>query len=869
MDARVDPLRVLLIEDSAPDAELVLRALRELEQPLEHRRVSSEATLREALAGFRPHVVLSDFSMPGFNGLAALEIVREGWPEVPFLFVSGTIGEELAIQALQRGAADYVLKNNLRRLPSAVRRALDIARDRSERDRMERALRESEERFRSIVESSHDWIWESDQRLMLTYSNHAIERILGLRPDEVIGTRAVDLVEASDHAAVAAQLENYLAQGSGWRQWQVRARHRDGSLRVLESSSSPILAADGTVRGYRGIVRDLTSRIRQEQRIRQLARMRSLLGAVSKAVLRVRDRDQLLQAICRIAVEQGGFKAAAIGVGNRDEEVLRVVARHGDPAALDVVAPLAPIPTGTDSPYARHPGIRAFREGRRVEVHDFQQAGVPAEVRADMAAVGVRSEIALPIGRPAWALLVLFSDAEQSNDPEEMELIERLASEVEYATDFIAKSERLEYLAYHNPVSGLPNRSGFVLRLRELLDRGPVLVAALDLVRFRYINESRGRAFGDALLRELGERLQARAPGSLVAHPEADTYLFASPLEGDAAGAQAGFEHWLTEFERQPLQVQGEEVHATLRCGLAFAPLHGVEPEELERSAVAALADATAREARVRPFDESLRDLAARRVELERDLRRAVGAGELELHYQPKFDAGSRRLLGAEALLRWRRADGRLVSPAEFVPVLEETGLIVPAGEWVMRTALATALEWRALHPALRIAVNVSARELRHAGFLERCRALLEPHSAAQPIDVEITESLLMHDIGHCVRVLEGLRALGCQVAIDDFGTGYSSLNYLARLPADEIKIDLSFIAQITHSPETLALVTNIIGLAHALALRVVAEGVEDEEQAKLLRLLRCDVLQGYLLGRPLAAADFARQLLAPFQAPA
>ncbi|HVI24876.1 MAG TPA: EAL domain-containing protein [Xanthomonadaceae bacterium] len=869
MDTRLDPLRVLLIEDSAPDAELVLRALRELGRPLEHRRVSSEASLHDALAHFGPQVVLSDFSMPGFNGLAALEIVRENSPDVPFLFVSGTIGEELAIQALQRGAADYVLKNNLRRLPSAVQRALDIARDRAERERMERALRESEERFRSIVESSHDWIWESDPQLVLTYSNHAIERILGVRPDEVVGTRAVDLVEPADRAAVAAQLDDYLAQSSGWRQWQVRARHRDGSERVLESSSSPILSADGTVLGFRGIVRDLTSRIRQEERIRQLARMRSLLGAVSKAVLRVRDRDQLLQAICRIAVEQGGFKAAAIGVGDREAQLLRVVARHGDPAALDVVAPLAPIPIGDDSPYARHPGIRAFREGRRVEVHDFQEPGVPDDVRADMARVGVRSEIALPVGRPAWALLVLFSDAEQANDVEEMELIEQLASEVEYATDFIAKSERLEYLAYHNPVSGLPNRSGFVLQLHALLERGPVLVAALDLVRFRYINESRGRDFGDVMLRELGARLQATAPGPLVAHPEADTYLFAGAMDEQPDTAQARFEAWLADFERQPLQVLGEEVYVSLRCGLAFAPLHGREAEQLERSAVAALDDATAQEARVRAFNESLRDRAARRVELERDLRRAVGAGELELHYQPKFDAGSRRLLGAEALLRWRRADGRLVSPAEFVPVLEETGLIVPAGEWVMRTALATALEWRALHPQLRIAVNVSARELRHAGFLERCRALLEPLGPAQPLDVEITESLLMHDIGHCVRVLDGLRGLGCQVAIDDFGTGYSSLNYLARLPADEIKIDLSFIAQITHSPETLALVTNIIGLAHALALRVVAEGVEDEEQAKLLRLLRCDILQGYLLGRPLAASDFLRQLLAPYQAPA
>ena len=219
-------------------------------------------------------------------------------------------------------------------------------------------------------------------------------------------------------------------------------------------------------------------------------------------------------------------------------------------------------------------------------------------------------------------------------------------------------------------------------------------------------------------------------------------------------------------------------------------------------------------------------------------------------------------MLGAEALIRWRHPERGLVSPADFIPVLEDTGLVVPVGQWVMAEALAAALDWRRLRPDLRIAVNISAREMRNTSFLEQSRALLEPHAGDQPLDIEVTESVLMDNVEQSVRLLDGLRQLGCQVAIDDFGTGYSSLSYLARLPVDTVKIDRSFVTLLAHSPETMALVNNVIALSHSLGLQVVAEGVEEEEQAKLLRLLRCDQLQGYLLGRPMPATEFGALLV-------
>jgi EAL domain-containing protein (putative c-di-GMP-specific phosphodiesterase class I) len=348
---------------------------------------------------------------------------------------------------------------------------------------------------------------------------------------------------------------------------------------------------------------------------------------------------------------------------------------------------------------------------------------------------------------------------------------------------------------------------------------------------------------------------------ALVAHLEADTFVIARSPIGGIEDETAWLDELLQQLHSHPFAVKGREVRIDLRTGFVLAQA-GEDPETLEHHAAAALLEGERRKLRVYAFGDELLGRASRRLELEHELRAAIETGQFELYYQPKFSTASQSLIGAEALLRWRHPERGLLAPGEFIHVLEESTLIVQTGQWAMREALDTALKWREWHPGFRIAVNVSAQELHHSGFLDGCRELLLPHAADQPLDVEITESVLVDDIEHSMHVLDALRDLGCRVSIDDFGTGYSSLNYLARLPSDEIKIDQSFIALITESPETMALVTNIIGLAHSLSLKVVAEGVEDQDQAKLLRLLRCDVLQGYLLGKPVSASTFERTML-------
>lgn len=855
------PLRILLVEDSPADAELILHILRKLGTTLESLRVADAGAFDDAIRHFHPHVILSDFTMPGFNGHDALRVASEVAPRIPFVFVSNTIGEDVAIDALQSGAADYVLKDNLRRLPSAIERALRSAEERGVREYMTQALRESEERFRSIVESSQDWVWEMDAHGRLSYSNAAVEHILGYAPDAVEGTILSALLGTADSRDAAALSERFAA-GHPWQGLLLRFRHSNGSHCLLESTGNPVYDAHGTLVGYRGINRDLTRYLAQENRIRHLGRLHAVLSALGNAVLRAGTRQGVLDAACRIAVEQGGFLAACIRESAGEGEGLRMVSREGSREALDAVAAISQRALAQgDSDHA--PALRALRHGEATIISDLStDTMLPPRAREDMLAAGVRAQAVLPVGKPVWSVFGLYADEPQAFDEEEIALFERLVDEIDFAVDFIAKSEKLEYLAYHNPISGLPNRAAFQAGLSERLRQSPLAVAIADIERFAAVNESRGRAFGDALLKQLGQRLRERVGSDgLVAHLEADAFGIAYRAAGNPEAEAERLRSVLHDVQQAPFLIGDQEVRIALSAGQALAPEHGDDPETIEHNAAAALMEGQRRKQRIYAFGEDLRGRAARRLRMEHELRAALEIGEFELYYQPKFNAANHALIGAEALLRWRHPVRGLVPPGEFIQVLEETALIVPVGHWVMGEALRTGLMWREQHPGFRIAVNVSAQELHHSGFLDACRALLQPH-ADQPLDIEVTESMLIDDLEHSMYLLDALRDLGCRVSIDDFGTGYSSLNYLARLPSDEIKIDQSFIAVITESPETLSLVTNIIGLAHSLSLKVVAEGVEDNEQAKLLRLLRCDVLQGYLLGKPMPADEFERNLL-------
>jgi diguanylate cyclase (GGDEF)-like protein len=392
-------------------------------------------------------------------------------------------------------------------------------------------------------------------------------------------------------------------------------------------------------------------------------------------------------------------------------------------------------------------------------------------------------------------------------------------------------------------------------------------VFLIDLERFKNINDSLGRPAGDELLRQVAQWMGRNlGDASLLARAGADHFAVVLPQvkrEGEVAHL---IEKLLKTFLQHPFRLNEAVFRIAVKVGAALYPEDGADADTLFRNAEAALKKAKAGGERYLFYTQNMTASVAGKLTLENQLRLALDDQEFVLHYQPKVNLVSGTITGAEALIRWNDPRTGLVPPGRFIPVLEETGLIYEVGRWALRQAIADYLRWRAAGlAAVRVAVNVSPLQLRHRGFIDEIRQVIAVDAQAPAgLELEITESLIMEDVKGTIASLEAIRALGITVAIDDFGTGFSSLSYLAKLPMDALKIDRSFVIEMTAAPEGLALVSTIISLAHALKLKVVAEGVESEEQARLLRLLACDEMQGFLCSKPLPAKLFETRFLAP-----
>ena len=434
-------------------------------------------------------------------------------------------------------------------------------------------------------------------------------------------------------------------------------------------------------------------------------------------------------------------------------------------------------------------------------------------------------------------------------------------------------AERAEYLAYYDPLTGLANRSLFLDRLAQYM-RGAasgghqLAVAVIDLERFKNINDSLGQPAGDALLRQVAEWLMViTGDASLLARVGADHFagvLLQVRQGGDVARL---LEKTMEAFLNHPFRIDDGVFRLAAKVGVALYPEDGTDADTLFRNAEAALKRAKASGERYLFYTQTMTAKAAASLNLENQLRQALDNDEFVLHYQPKVSLASGKLVGAEALIRWNDPRTGLVPPGDFMPTLEATGLIYEVGRWALHQAIADYLRWRSAGLAVvRTAVKVSPLQLRHRGFVAEIEQLVGVDQlAAAALELEITESAIMEDIKRNSASLQAIRGLGVRIAIDDFGTGFSSLSYLARLPVDALKIDRAFVVDMTVGPEGLALVSTIIKLAQALKLKVVAEGVETEEQSRLLRLLNCDEMQGYYVSKPLPVEVFAAgYLVAP-----
>ena len=640
-----------------------------------------------------------------------------------------------------------------------------------------------------------------------------------------------------------------------------RLRRGDGTLIHVRQIREPVgpPEAAGPSRWF-NTIQDVSEQKQAEERIKRLNRVYAVLSGINGAIVRIRDRRELFAEACRIAVEGGGFRMAWVGVADRAAGLVRPVAWAGEGARgfLDA-APLAIMETG---PGGQGLAGRAVRE-RKPMISSDVVSDPQRLMRAELAERGINSLAVMPliVGDEAAGVLALYSSESLFFDEEEMRLLLELAGDISFALDHIEKEERVRYLAYYDSLTGLANRTLFLERASQHLARAAQAGSRLALLiinvdRFKTINDSLGRQAGDALLAEFARRLAAAAGDpALVARVGSDHFAVLLPEVKNEESLINRLERGDARVMAEPFAIAGTELRIATRSGVAVYPQDAADAESLFRNAEAALKRAKPGE-KYLFYRQEMTERIAEKLTLENRLRAALQKSEFVLHYQPKLDLGTRRVIGAEALIRWASPEG-LVAPGQFIPLLEETGLILPVGEWAMAEAVAQARRLAELGlPPVRIAVNVSALQLRQRDFVARVQAVLAGVSPAA-LDLEITESLLMDDVGANVEKLKAVGALGVNVAIDDFGTGYSSLSYLARLPVQSLKIDRSFVAAMAQNTDTLTLVSTIVSLARSLRLRVIAEGVENEAQEALLRAMRCDEAQGFLYARPLPAAQF------------
>jgi len=424
--------------------------------------------------------------------------------------------------------------------------------------------------------------------------------------------------------------------------------------------------------------------------------------------------------------------------------------------------------------------------------------------------------------------------------------------------------EQIKSLAYHDVLTGLPNRLLFNDRLNVAVAQAHRLqqrlgVLFLDLDRFKVINDSLGHSLGDRLLQAVAERLEAGVrEGDTVARLGGDEFILLLPGIARADDIAKVAEKILDSL-RLPFRLEGRDLFVTASIGLSLYPEDGLDGETLVKNADIAMYRAKEQgRDNFQLYTQTMNERAVERLQLESSLRKALAHGELLLHYQPLLDLSTGRVHGVEALLRWEHPETGLVYPGDFMHLAEITSLILPIGVWTLRTACAQVKKWQEEgHPHLSVAVNLSARQFQQVEVVEHVkRALRETGLSARSLDLEITESHAMANAEATIHTLRELKALGVRISIDDFGIGYSSLSYLKRLPIDTLKIDQSFVRDITSDPDDAAIATAIIALAHTLKLRVVAEGVETQQQLEFLSTRQCDRMQGFLFSRPLAAAD-------------
>jgi len=694
---------------------------------------------------------------------------------------------------------------------------LMLSRDVTARTQAEQALDTARARLLSVLQTIPDMVWLKDVDGVFLLCNHGVERFAGRPASEIVGRTDYDFfdVELADffrEKDVAAMEARHICINEERVTWP-----DTGESVLFETRKVPVFDADGKVTGVLGVARDITERKNIEEMLASREQeFRTLVEHSPDMIVRY---DRNLQRVYTnplfAAFVEGGL-TSLIG---------------GSPSGR---------PVGSNGNIFEQKLREVFASGKVVEFEHVWQHGSGTQYCH-------------------WVKL--------TPEPGPHGAVETILAMGRDVTELRASREKIHRLAYYDPLTSLPNRALFNERLRltfaDAAARGALAgVMMIDMDRFKDVNDTMGHAVGDDLLCEAARRLSASVrPCDTVARFGGDEFAVLLPDICDRSILEDISRTILSRFDER-FVLNGREVYVTCSIGIALYPADSIDVDDLMQ--YADLAMYLAKRSGRRGFCFYSKELTADAIahlRLGGELRGAVGRGEFELHYQPKVSLRDNEVIGSEALLRWERPGVGLVPPNQFIPIAEETGLIADLGEWVLREACRTAVEWNTGGAALhKVAVNLSARQFQFGSLASMVEEILD-ETGCRPewLELEITESLLLEEDGSVLGTLSAFKSMGLSIAIDDFGTGYSALSYLARFPIDTLKIDRSFVQKAAVDRRHAELVKAILSIARCLGQQVVAEGVETAEQAAFLRESGCEVAQGFLFSKPLAKQDMSQ----------
>jgi len=682
--------------------------------------------------------------------------------------------------------------------------------DITERKIFEEALATSEERFRSLSASAPNGIYAIDISGRLLYSNDRLVELTGLDHDQLAGTGWLDIIHPDERDRVIRESGPTAINRRLATEWRIV--RPDGEVRWVRTRASPLYGRHGEHAGYVGALEDVT---------------------------------QEMEAVRELAAREAEYRMLA-------ENSSDFLARHGPDGTYRYASPASLAITGVvpEDLIGTLPCDYIAQEDHQAVV----AYGELLMERDEPATITYR--LRRGDGQLRWLETVARAVRDEAG-------VRELVSVTRDVSERKEAELELSHAALHDALTGLPNRALFLDRLALALRRnerrsGSVAVLFCDLDRFKVVNDSLGHDAGDRLLVDVAGRIAAALrPADTVARFGGDEFtMLCEDIAGEIEAATIA--QRIVDVFREPFQLDDGEVFLATSLGIAIARGTDDRAEDLIRDADAAMYRAKERgKGRYEIFDEAMRADAVARLETESALRRALERGELRLHYQPEVELASGAITGFEALLRWEHPTRGLLRPAAFIPLAEETGLIVGIGEWVLQQACSEAARWA---EPLTLSVNLAPRQLAQPDLVATVRrALAETGIDAARLCLEITESAVMESGAATTAQLRALKSLGVRLAIDDFGTGFSSLAHLRRFPVDVIKIDGTFVAGLGSEPQDASIAAAVISLAHALGLTTVAEAVETDEQLGVLRQLGCDLGQGHLFARPQPPEDAVR----------